>query len=166
MTERENKFLTLLMGKCWHEWEKHFSGIYYWTCKHCGLEAPQLKLNPDLPPPNPDFSTPEGFFEAKEYMESHMPEMWIKYLAYINKITAYKFGGLRQFLKDVLNLSNLVAFLIQHKEEWGWVECPDCKGTGRSLTKRPDPYPFVCETCHMKQGKIKHPALVGWKEEG
>ena len=46
--EQHNKFLTLLMGECWHEWEwKPKDGdIHIYECK-CGLRVGSRPQNPN-----------------------------------------------------------------------------------------------------------------------
>lgn len=140
MTMNENKFLTLFMGECWHEWnivtlppedeeDPYYEDVY--KCKICGREVNIERL---LPAPKDRLSNP---LPVIRWMEKEMPEVWEKYL---KEIFAYKGNTgfeLPAKLNKALDLSNLVNYLSEHRE-WGDKECPE--------------------------GKIKHPALVYMEE--
>jgi len=130
--EEKNHFLTLLIGKCWHEWESRW---HYWQCRKCkkrktyGLSIVPFDYYRDL----------SGFQIVKEYMETHMPKVWSKYLDHQNKVEAYKFGSLKGLLNAILNLDNFIAYLLEHTE-WAYFDYPDY------------------QTGEARQGK--HPALL------
>uniref|UniRef100_A0A6M3LBY3 Uncharacterized protein n=1 Tax=viral metagenome TaxID=1070528 RepID=A0A6M3LBY3_9ZZZZ len=70
------------------------------------------------------------------------------------------------FLKrDVAqNLSHhIIAFLLEPEQlkQWGWVECPECKGVGGGILSIPQGDGAILEKwkCKCKDGKAKHPAF-------
>jgi len=121
MTERESHFLCLLKGCKWKGW---ITDVHY-------------------------YSTPDAFFTFKEWMEKNMLKEWEEYL-YKETHSTGKFNHgceecrawtfTNSTLNDILNLSNLVAFLVEHREEWGVVG-------------------------NDEDGFIFHPALVWWDKE-
>ena len=128
--EEENHFLTLLIGKCWHD-QRPFS----YVCHKCSSSKPNINFYHDL----------SGFQTVKDFMESQMAEMWTKHLDHEQKRVAYRFGGLKDLLNSWLSLDNLITFLLDNQDEWGWIKRDDVK-----LTEG-----FKVET--------KHPALT-WAE--
>lgn len=81
------------------------------------------------------------FSEAKEYMEKEQAELWEHYIFESFSVNASETEGLNR----VLDLSNLITFLLEHREEWGWVE------------EYSPP---------MNMEKVKHPALLFAEEKG
>jgi hypothetical protein len=90
-----------------------------------------------------------GFQIVKEYMESKWPMLWERYLddCFTTPIASDIFNA-------QLSLDNLLSFLMENTEMWGWKECPNyghknyCK--------------LVClihGNCRIN-GKVKHPALL------
>ena len=163
MTEKENHFLTLLMGKCWHEW------LYEGTCKHCGatrVRGGVTFLQECAWSKNTDFGHPIGFFTVKEWMEKNMPLEWEGYLwQWSKQVYPAGFCATRGLNKQ-LDLSNLVEYLTENRG-WGWVECPECHGKGwMEVPSNMDAemIKFVCEYCNGS-GKVLHPALVWWDKE-
>lgn len=77
------------------------------------------------------------FFTVKAWMEKNMPEAWLDYTWDI-KDNKNNRDAVANTINNVLNLSNLVAFLIEHR-----IGCGNCGGTG----------------------KVKHPALVWWDRQ-
>jgi hypothetical protein len=146
MTEDQiNKFLTLLMGQCWHEWEwKPKDGdIHIYECK-CGLRVGSRPQNPD------HLSNP---LPVLRWMREHMPDTWKLYLI----DTYIKPDALIAFVDCILNLKNLYWWLIDHGDEWGYTDCPNL-----------DLDDYVCRNfspeCECELGRIVHPALKYAKE--
>ena len=89
------------------------------------------------------------FFTVKAWMEKNMPKEWEEYL-YKETHSTGKFNHgceecrawtfTNSTLNDILNLSNLVAFLVEHREEWGVIG-------------------------NDENGFIFHPALGWWDKE-
>ena len=80
------------------------------------------------------------FFTVKEWMEKNMPDEWEGYLwQYSKQVYPAGFCATRGLNKQ-LNLSNLVAFLVEHREEWGVIG-------------------------NDEDGFIFHPALGWWDKE-
>ena len=115
------------------------------------------------------------FFTVKEWMEKNMPKEWEEYL-YKETHSTGKFNHgceecrawtfTNSTLNDILNLSNLVAFLTENRG-WGWRKCPECDGKGwMEVPSNMDAemIEFVCEYCNGS-GKVEHPALVRWDKE-
>jgi hypothetical protein len=148
-----NKFLTLLMGECWHEWVESdpLAGkniIPY--CKHCNKSSmfPWVK-NPDhLSNPLPVIRWVEK--EMPEVLEGYAEDLWFKRLWDTNM----------QMIMAFLDLRNLVSWLSEH-QEWGEMECPNCDGYG-VLEGFGEPE-FHCQECHGT-GKIIHKALQYLRE--
>jgi len=127
------------MGKCWHEW------LYEGTCKHCGatrIRGGVTFLQECAWSKNTDFGHPiMGFFIVKAWMEKNMPKEWEKYLfwGYCNGAHGKGEDAYTSSLSYQLNLSNLVAFLVEHREEW--------------------------QVIGNENGFIFHPALVWWDKQ-
>jgi hypothetical protein len=148
--EQHNKFLTLLMGECWHEWVDDGA----WNiCQICG-DKTRLH-NPE----NPNhLSNP---LLVIRWVEKEMPEVLEEYLCHISEVTVTNID----WIEEVINLRNLVDYLWEYPE-WGEKECPNCDGYG-VLEGFGEPE-FHCQECHGT-GKITHPALkylrsIKWKE--
>ena len=61
MNKERDKLLTEVMGECWHDFQgTHIVGVPF-QCVKC--KSTKLKRN------RPTFSTPEGFFKLKDYLE-------------------------------------------------------------------------------------------------
>jgi hypothetical protein len=142
MTDTEcNKVLTLLMGECWHEWEwKPKDGdIHIYECK-CGLRVGGRPQNPDY------LSNP---LPVIRWVEKEMPREWALYVQ-----SKFKTWGVLPAVcfREVLNLRNLVTYLVEHPE---WGEKEICSDYDRYEKICP---PF-CNKCDGVTGKIIHPAL-------
>jgi hypothetical protein len=139
-----NKFFTLLMGKCWHEF---FNGSEYVTaCIHCKHHYGDAGDNPD------HLSNP---LPVLEWMRENMADTLEQALAFIwqdYEITETFTVGIFR----ILNLQNLAAYLIANPE-WGERECPEdtCIDGVIACEYGKDIY---CKTCHGT-GTILHPAL-------
>jgi len=155
----KNTFFTLLMGKEWHEWkpEQEYDMIATtFKCTICNKEVKTDDLGQYL---NIDFYRDlSGFQIIKEYMEKNLPEVWEEYLEWANEIIPdhYTFT---QGVNIILSLDNLLTYLLEHKEEWGWVGCPDLEITtdlGKQVCANWTEYCAHCEVL----GKVKSPALL------
>jgi hypothetical protein len=149
MTEDQiNKFLTLLMGQCWHEWEwKPKDGdIHIYECK-CGLRVGSRPQNPN------HLSNP---LLVIRWMEKEMPEVLNGYVDGIFVTYRDERWG-SECLMEALNLEHLVVYLKLHPE-WGEKECP---------TACNDMLEFKCcqkdNYCHGT-GRITRPAWEYLKE--
>lgn len=144
MTDNQvNKFLTLLMGECWDEWD---GGLMYHKCGICG----NLYMdNPDhLANPIPVIRWMEK--EMPEVLEGYAEDLWFKRLWDTNM----------QMIMAFLDLRNLTVYLVAHPS-WGEKEeCEQCRGTGEQHDYR---NAWVCEVC-FGTGKLIHPALQ-WARE-
>jgi hypothetical protein len=141
-----DKFFTLLMGQCWHEF---FNGSKYVTgCIHCKHHYGDAGDNPD------HLSNP---LPVLEWMREHMPD---ELEAFLLQIYAISYGKVPWFTNTYFaqsDLSNLAQYLIENPE-WGISECAhDCKTCWRS--------PETREACR-KKGTTVHPALRYAREEG
>ena len=106
------------------------------------------------------------FFTVKAWMEKNMPKEWEEYL-YKETHSTGKFNHgceecrawtfTNSTLNDILDLSNLVAYLTENRE-WGWRECPTYYNSTSC-------YECEGETGCNRRGKILHPALVRWDRE-
>lgn len=141
-----NKFLTLLMGECWHEWD---------IAEYCKLcrESRHTHKNPNhLSNPLPVIKWMEK--KMPEVLEGYAEDLWFKRLWDTNM----------QMIMAFLDLRNLVSWLSEH-QEWGEMECKDCEGTGEKWNCNDA---WACPTCNGS-GLIVHPALQyarDNKEEG
>ena len=101
-----------------------------------------------------------GFFSIQNFMERELPEVWEGYLEWTNELIPdhYTFT---QGLNVVLDLSNLITYLLDNQEGWAWKECTACTGNGdiseNSIHWGVDK--VTCPVCNGK-GKVKHPALT------
>jgi hypothetical protein len=104
------------------------------------------------------------FRNVKEYMERNMPEVWEDYLSLVFELPLSQ----KDTLNYILDLNNLVTYLSEYQEEWGFKECADWMNEEIS--------PACCDNCeYEKKGLtvhmasygcfIKHPALVYLEQE-
>lgn len=145
-----NKFLTLLIGECWHEWRESKEDWATVICQKCGVTSNRLD---DLYGFHPDhLSNP---LPVLRWMREKMPEEWEEYLLHIFSTTWTL--KLSDDLFRILDLSNLVKYLLDHPE-WAYVDCPNL-----------DLDDYVCRNfspeCECELGRIVHPALKYAKEE-
>ena len=110
------------------------------------------------------FSSISKFRNVKEYMERNMPEVWEDYLSLVFELPLSQ----KDTLNYILDLNNLVTYLSEYQEEWGFKECADWMNEEIS--------PACCDNCeYEKKGLtvhmasygcfIKHPALVYLEQE-
>lgn len=121
--EKVNKFITLLMGKCWHEIDN------YGKCKKCHrgtIDGASVYddyfMKYDVN--NFDAFSPDGIFEWKEFMEKKLPEVWERYLE------CYENIWITKGLQNQLNARNLAQWMTdkENMELWAYVECLRCEG--------------------------------------
>jgi hypothetical protein len=151
-----NKFLTLLMGECWHVFKKKLD---YDLCKLCGYRrsASWQEQYPDhLSNPLPVIKWMEK--EIPEVLEGYAEDLWFKRLWDTNM----------QMIMAFLDLRNLVTYLAQNPS-WGEKEC-ECEGKQWAHKERwyGKGKSIVCDKCNGS-GLIVHPALQyarDNKEEG
>jgi hypothetical protein len=143
-----NKFLTLLMGKCWHEPDIK-SQTYVDDLYKEDWQNPDQLSNP---------------LSVIQWMERNMPEVWEDYLSLVFELPLSQ----KDTLNYILDLNNLVTYLSEYQEEWGFKECADWMNEEIS--------PACCNNCeYEKKGLtvhmasygcfIKHPALVYLEQE-
>lgn len=106
--EQHNKFLTLLMGECWHEWVDDGA----WNiCQICG-DKTRLH-NPE----NPNhLSNP---LLVIRWMEKEMPGVLDNYLHWC--FQRPRTSSLSDDIFFILDLRNLVQFLVQNPE-WATIK--------------------------------------------
>ena len=142
--EQHNKFLTLLMGGCWHQWS--IQGDYN-RCIHCKELVPEGEHSNHLSNP----------LLVIRWMEKEMPEVLEEYLCHISEVTVTNID----WIEEVINLRNLVDYLWEHTEApflWGFIPCPsfpDCMSGETDKCDFPDK---GCEGNGEVRGHI-HPAL-------
>jgi hypothetical protein len=162
--EQKNKFFTLLIGKCWHEWKPYEMDNYHFDkiqCSICGVI-----INSSYSPPPWDFyASLSGFQIIKEHMEKEFPEVWEEYLEWCRltcTFPAYKVVSQHTIIfNKQLDLTNLITYLLENTEGWGWVMCPDYN------PPRDSDWWFGCwnssnkqKACDCDNGKVKHQALL------
>ena len=130
-----NKFLTLLMGECWHEWKPTSGHVAYtntpthrYDCVKCGKIVFSWKETKEID----HLSNP---LPVIRWMEKEMPEVWEDYVDSQFVLFRYDKKEAYECLNKVLDLSNLITYLSEHRE-WGW------------------------DNYETERGRIKHPALV------
>lgn len=91
-----------------------------------------------------------GFQIVKEYMESKWPMLWERYLddCFTTPIASDIFNA-------QLSLDNLLTYLMEHTDRWGWKECPYCFDGQIDNIDNFEP----CSYCNGT-GKVKTDALV------
>jgi len=126
-----NKFLTLLMGECWHEWESTSGHVAYtntpthrYDCVKCGKIVHEWKETKEID----NLSDP---LTVIRWMEKEMPTEWSDYLTFVFELPLSQ----EDTLNYILDLSNLITYLSEHRE-WGW------------------------DNYETERGRIMHPALV------
>ena len=104
-----NKFLTLLMGECWHEW--YWKPTSAWSdkvylCTLCGERSEKVYLPDHLSNPLP----------VIRWMEKEMPTEWSDYLTFVFELPLSQ----EDTLNYILDLNNLITYLSEHRE-WGGI---------------------------------------------
>lgn len=145
-----NKFLTLLVGKCYHEFVINLPSLIGTKfCKKCkmvlpfGIKESEFFYN----------YTNDQIF-VLEYMSNKMPDVLNKYL----KENIFSVSGnyenkyLHGLFKS-LNMTNLVKFLIDNPE-WGIKKCHETEECTNCITKM-----ISRDICDKKSREIYHPAL-------
>jgi len=141
--EEKNHFLTLLMGKEWHD--AHKERIY--------PGQPMQFIYPI------SYLNNEGFFTVKSFMEQSLLVVWEGYVD--EEFILFRYDKKEAFtcLNNVLDLSNLITFLLDNQKGWAWKECPKCFN-GICTKHKSDPSANdKCDYC-KGYGKVKHPALL------
>lgn len=90
------------------------------------------------------------------WMGKNMPEVLDSYIGWCILQCKNRVKG-SETVFFILDLSNLVAYLKEHREEWGVKECMVCQSTGEGEANK-------CRYCNGT-GKIKHPALIYLEQE-
>jgi len=158
--EEKNHFLTLLMGKCWHEWK------YEGQCKYCGAarwHGRASYLQECAWAKNENYlSNLYGFQTVKSFMEKNLPEVWEGYLQYHIDWIDYEEIKATNTLSAWLDPTNLITFLLDNQEGWAWKECGVCKGDSCphwGIVNVGELMSLQWYGC-LTAGKIKHPALL------
>ncbi len=112
-----------------------------------------------------DKSNESNFLLIKKFMEEQYPDLLNLYIASKLKETYHEINDENQniilvaFLRSILNIDNLISFLIEIKTIWQWVECYpnfDNCGYGSPICKNGK---FFNNRCY-----IKHPAILYLEE--
>ena len=154
MTNQDcNKFLTLLVGGCWHEkwdWRPNDFGNAPYVCLECNARAHEVPQRPDhLSNPLPVIRWMEK--EMPEVLEGYAEDLWFKRLWDTNM----------QMIMAFLDLRNLVQYLKEHTEApfmWGFTPCPSFPSCMSGETDKCDFPDKGCEGDGKVRGHI-HPAL-------
>lgn len=105
------------------------------------------------------FSSISKFRNVKEYMERDMPVILDNYYQYM--WVECRYNSYTDTMNDILNISNLVSYLKEHRE-WGVKQClfyaPNCGGEFKCKADLKHP---ECDC-----GVFKHPALLYLEQEG
>jgi hypothetical protein len=106
--EKVSQAMAELMGVCWHIDDPEFQDLSM-PCPKCGQDFWT------------QFSafTPDGIFAWKSYMEKEMPEEWEKYIFIMFDRNNYAID----IFNAQLNPHNLVDWLYDNLEDWGYWEC-------------------------------------------
>lgn len=149
-----DKLLTLLMGRCWHEWiqvKNRKSGNlpfeHLCLCGHSALSNRETLHV--VCSPNPSYSDPRHRDEFFTWLTRERGEMWEMFLswalrqyehpwAWEGKTIAWLFFSSpsrpRDLMAEWLQLDETV-------ERWGWTPCdgfPECMQGERDVCKYPD----------------------------
>ena len=157
--EEKNKFFTLLMGKCWHDFpliEDGFDADYHslWRCPQCNV-----KLGAQLPyyDRHDFYHDLSGFQIIKDFMEKNLPKVWEDYLEsfFLPRTRTYT-----DTFSEQLSLDNLLNYLLEHKEEWAYTEKRVCEY--KDNCGGPCVELMTTVNMYCKDGIIceKHPALL------
>jgi len=121
---KENKVMALLLGEHYHEGvqEEIDRDLGLFRCAKCERLYDPEEL--------PVYHDSEGWMypETIRKIIKKMPDTLIHYL---QDIWANPDGGeyndyMIPKTRRMFSLSNFLAYLKDHKEEWAWVECPYC----------------------------------------
>ena len=152
-----NKFLTLLMGQCWHEWKKIYLTNNHTVnsnptlvCKYCDID----RVGND----NPDhLANP---LPVIRWMEKEVPEVWEEYLEFRFHLVHSDIDSYAKDISGILDLRNLVRWLIENPT-WGEEICTENNRPLDCCQDR-DECKLQVKTYDGKSclGKIIHPALA------
>ena len=161
--EQKCKFLTLVIGKCWHDIKSIFAMnrkcqkckkvIYFEYCE--GEECYGSLMDA---PFNMNYFTPSGFWEVWEWAKE---QNWWGNFVWVFLLS--------QDIGNVINYrtfsDTLAQFLIESKGEWGWVECKEykCELGEKIIISCPQNIRTALNWELHKgrcNGKLKHPALL------
>lgn len=171
-----DKLLTLLMGKCWHDWKRttaSMSPVLIYKCGVCGKLAGPLG-EPDELPVNPSFSDPhhrDEFFtwlckergEMWRYFQDWVYDCWEDAVDIVERGLSWNTEADRVawlFFSSPSRPRDLMAEwlrLEEVREKWGWEKCPTCWRPGDYT----GPLPMFCPSCNGS-GKIR----AEWAREG
>lgn len=140
--ENLDHFFTLLMGKCWYDFDFTMCNECAGDCEEC---LPKIAYNS-----NPDhLANP---LPVIRWMEEHMAGELDRYLINSRYDCCMNYISETHIFMYQLDLRNLVRWLIENPS-WGEKECDRCLGLGRIKY-----YMDTCPVC-LGTGKIIHPAL-------
>lgn len=114
--EKTNKFLSIFMGGCWHEFPNK---EYNEKCLICSIRYQEILIINDGSI-YPDFSTPTDFDRLRKWMEKNQAELWEDYVE--NAMRYSKGYGPQslyhtRWLNAVHNPVNLATFLEAERED-------------------------------------------------
>jgi hypothetical protein len=112
--EKVSEAIAAVMGMCWHD----FVHTNY-LCKKCNKIFD--------PPKQFNAFTPDGVFAWKGYMEKEMSEVWEEYLDRMIYCDDYALITTAHAIKEIFYPLNLVQYLFDNLDGWGYRECPGAK---------------------------------------
>jgi hypothetical protein len=94
--------------------------------------------------------TPDGIWQWKSWMEREMTKEWVRYCRAmrIPEHEGLPFCTAERIVERVLNPRNLVKWLYDNLDQWGYVKCP-CGGDGKVFnydTRLEETCPFCTGT--------------------
>jgi hypothetical protein len=121
--EKVSEAIAAVMGVCWHEMKSSGWKNDQYLCAKCEkFYTAQFSA-----------FTPDGIFAWKSYMEKEMAKVWDDYIfSYMTEPIVKVVDGTlpissikpnRERLNDMLNPSNLVRYLYDNLDSWGYEEC-------------------------------------------
>jgi hypothetical protein len=165
--EQVSQAIAALMGICWHH-DYHADTLNrIIACIKCGNNY-EIHGNDQF-----TAHTPDGIWRWKSYMEREMAEEWEDYLdnmahetiSVISRLQGLQDIVYSETLNSMLNPLNLVQYLYDNLDGWGYEECAkrtkndvidcyydtncdfimNCHGTGKVLTEKARKFKTIVE---------------------
>jgi hypothetical protein len=145
-----DKLLTLLMGKKWHERSSNTQRYRKPSPCACGKQYTAMKnLKKHFTSVNPDYSRPADLYEFFTWLCKERPEMWFTFRHFAFKVWIKDMDATAEFIPWLFFQSpsrprDLMAEwlrLDETVERWGWTPCdgfPECMQGERDVCKYPD----------------------------
>jgi hypothetical protein len=147
--EKVSEAIAAVMGVCWHEPSFEDDNI----CAKCGFSANGYDYKDKLDDYQFSAFTPDGIWRWKSYMEREMPAMWNDYLGMSHDYGSHVNLWDTEVLNNQLNSHNLVQYLFDNLDGWGYKQCPVCKGSVMVRVDSNDCYSVMCVNC-SSTGKV------------